>query len=580
MTPLEYFSAPNTISQKQYEALRMYFVDKAKAIEVANKFGYTYRGFTTIVSEFRKKLKHSQNKDPFFYQKAKGRKRTVEISQARDIIINLRKKYYSVEDIKVTIDSKGFKISEKTIYNILKEEGFSRLPRRLKSVKQKLEPPQIPAEKSIMLDFKKEDFRSTSAGILCLLPYIEYYGISQIIGQSSYPQTSTINKTNSILSFIALKASNVRRYSADDLWCMDRGGGIFAGLNVLPKAAWYSSYSHRVTSDMNRKFLKALHNKWMEEGLLGDTVNLDFTTIPYWGDGDHLENNWSGKRGKALSSMLAVLAHEPESGIIDYADVNVVHKNESSVVLEFLDFYKDAPGARDDLKYLVFDSKFTNYENLSKLNKRGVKFITIRRRGKNLVDKIEKVPKKQWKTVRVEMAGNKKRTLKVFEQTVQLKGYEGDVRQINITGHGRGKPAIIISNDFDLKLDKIIRKYTKRWIVEKSISEQIEFFHLNNVSSSMVIKVDFDLTMSVLTHNLYRLFARDMERYSHFADQRIYENFIKNEADIKVEESEIIVQLKKKRDLPLILEKMKRFSEQKYPWLQNRKLKFEGASFS
>jgi len=28
------------------------------------------------------------------------------------------------------------------------------------------------------------------------------------------------------------------------------------------------------------------------------------------------------------------------------------------------------------------------------------------------------------------------------------------------------------------------------------------------VSSSMVIKVDFDLTISILAHNLYRLFAR------------------------------------------------------------------------
>lgn len=32
-----------------------------------------------------------------------------------------------------------------------------------------------------------------------------------------------------------------------------------ARLNVLPKTAWYTSYSDRVTSDMNRKFLKQLH---------------------------------------------------------------------------------------------------------------------------------------------------------------------------------------------------------------------------------------------------------------------------------------------------------------------------------
>ena len=60
----------------------------------------------------------------------------------------------------------------------------------------------------------------------------------------------------------------------------------------------------------------------------------------------------------------------------------------------------------------------------------------------------------------------------------------------------------------------IVRKYAKRWLVEKVISEQIEFFHLNKVSSSMVIKVDFEITMSILSQNIYRLFAFDLERYS------------------------------------------------------------------
>jgi hypothetical protein len=39
----------------------------------------------------------------------------------------------------------------------------------------------------------------------------------------------------------------------------------------------------------------------------------------------------------------------------------------------------------------------------------------------------------------------------------------------------------------------VVRRYSRRWLVEKAISEQIEFFHLNRLSSSIVIKVDFDL---------------------------------------------------------------------------------------
>lgn len=580
MKPLDYFLSPSSISQKQYEALRMFFVEKKPAQEVATKFGYSYRGFTTLVSNFRKDLKTCQPANLFFHKRKRGRKRINQFNEAKNIIIKLRKKYYSVEDIKTSLDSKGFKISEKTIYNILSEEGFSRLPRRLKAVKRKLETPQIKAERSTTLNFVQEEFKSTSAGILTLLPYVKKYGISKIIEQSNYPETNQIPKLSSILSFIALKASNIRRYTLDDLWCMDRGTGLFAGLNVLPKATWYTSYSHRVTSEMNRDFLKLLHQKWLSENLLGDTVNLDFTTIPYWGEDEHLENNWSGKRGKALASMLAVFAHDPDSGIIDYGDANVTHQNESAVVLEFLDFYKQTPVRKNELKYLVFDSKFTNYENLSQLNKKNIKFITIRRRGKNIVDRLDNLPKSNWKSIRVESAGNKKRTIKVFEEFVFLKGYGDDIRQINITGHGKIKPAIIITNDFDLPIEKVVRKYTKRWIVEKAIAEQVGFFHLNNVSSSMVIKVDFDLTMTILTHNLYRLLAKDLDGYYNLSDQSIYEKIIENSADIRIEKGQIEIKFKKKRNLPLILEKMKNFDDFTFDWLDNKKIKFSGSTYT
>ena len=581
MNAIDFFLLPSSIAQKQYEALRMYYIEGKTAKEVAEKFGYKHRGFTTIVTEFNKKLKNNDVEDLFFKLIQKGRKTTEKVIGAKDIVIDLRKSYHSVEEIKAIIDGKGFNISERTIYDIVKREGFSRLPRRTKLIKQELRLPKIQADKSHRLSFAPEKFKSTSAGVLCLLPYIKKFGISDAILQSDYPETKIIDKLSSILSFVALKASNVRRYSSDDRWCMERGLGLFAGLNVLPKAAWYTSYSHRVTSGMNLEFLKSLHKIWSENDLLGDTANLDFTTIPYWGKNEHLENNWSGKRGKALSSMLAILAHDPDTGIINYGNTNVTHKNESNEVLEFLDFYKSGTSSGESkLKYLVFDSKFTNYENLKKLDGKKIKFVTIRRRGKIIVDKLEQIPAKLKKTIRVEMAGNKKRGLTVLDEEIYLKGYGDTIRQISITGHGKIKPAIIITNDFDLKVENIVRKYSKRWIVEKAISEQIDFFHLNLVSSSMVIKVDFDLTMSILTHNIFRLLALDLERYSHISDQSLFDKFILNSADVEIENEKIKVFLKKKRNLPLILEVMQKFDSDKYQWMDNMKMKFYGASYS
>ncbi|MGH2644867.1 MAG: transposase, partial [Chitinophagaceae bacterium] len=467
----------------------------------------------------------------------------------------LRKHNFSVEDIVGIVNSKGHKTTYGYVYKLLNSEGFARLPRRSRSEKKRLELPKIKAPIAGSLEITDEKFLSLSTGIFGFLPFIRQFGIDTLITESSYPETNSINRLSSIFSFIALNLSGIKRYSDDDMWCMDRGLGLFAGLNVLPKSAWLSSYSSRVTKDMNMKFLKSLHQIWVQHGLLSDTCNLDFTTIPYWGDDSHLENNWSGKRNKALSSMLAVLAQDPDNGIIDYGNSDVQHKNESAVVLEYLDFYRQSPVGKQNINYLVFDSKFTNYENLSKLDDAGIRFITIRRRGKNMLEQI--AGNHSYKTIRVEASGLKKRTLYIRDEPITLRGYNDSktkiskpIRQVTITGHGKIKPALIITNDFDMSTDKIVRKYSRRWLIEKGISEQIEFFHLNRLSSSMVIKVDFDLAMTILSHNLYRLLALDLERYSALSDERVYEKFIANNGTIEINDSQIQIELKKKRDLP------------------------------
>lgn len=583
MRPKDYFLQPSTVTQKQYEALRAFFIGKLSADEAAKKYHYTKSAFYSLVTDFRANLKSiSTLNDPFFQIKKKGRKQKEEKDDISDIIFELRKKNFSVPDIKTILDSKGYNVSEKYVYLVLRNLGFARLPRRSKQTREKGESPKIKADRSVTINLEAENFGTNLAGIFSFIPFLEHYNIAQAIANSKYPQTKSIDKISSILAFQALKLSNVRRYSVDDLWCMDRGLGLFASLNVLPKVAWFSSYSDRITRDINLAFLKSLHKIWQENGLLTDTANLDFVTIPYWGENSHLENNWSGKRRQSLASMLSVLAHDPDSGIIDYGDTDVLHKNESAVVLEFLDFYRADNPQKDDLKYLVFDSKFTNYENLSKLDEKNIKFVTIRRRGKKIVEQIESASKSNRKKVRVMNADGKGRTLYVNDQHIILKGYSKKkaIRQIAITGHGKIKPALIITNEFELKIEELIRKYSRRWLVEKSIAEQTDFFHLNRVSSSMVIRVDFDLTMTILAHNLFRLLARDLCRYSHMSDVRLFEKFISNSGEIEIHDDKIDVKLKKKRNLPALLTAMEKYQNLKISWFNNKILKFSALSYS
>lgn len=271
--------------------------------------------------------------------------------------------------------------------------------------------------------------------------------------------------------------------------------------------------------------------------------------------------------------MPAVIGQDPDSGILTYGDTTLRHDREAEVGFEFLDFSRK--NGSGNLRYLIFDSRFTTYENLAKLDK-SVKFVTIRRRGKQIVDELDRLPANQWKHVHVMKSDGKGRILRVHDSLIVLRRYGKQIRQIAVTGHGKVKPAMLITNDFDRPLKDILHLYARRWLVEKSISEQIGFFHLNRTSSSMVIKVDFDLTMSILAHNMLRLFAMDLPGYSHMSSQSLFDRFLNTGGSIDIQSDRIIVDLKKKRNLPALLTALEPFQHMPISSLENRKLTFQG----
>jgi hypothetical protein len=170
------------------------------------------------------------------------------------------------------------------------------------------------------------------------------------------------------------------------------------------------------------------------------------------------------------------------------------------------------------------------------------------------------------------------RTVLAYEDCDRLKDYDGIVRQVYIKNPNNQHPAILITNDFNLTMNQLIRKYSCRWLVETEIAEQIDFFHLNRNSSGIVIKVDFDLTMTILAHNLLRLFCKDIDGFAHCKSETLYDKFISAAGEVVVENDMVSVTLKKKRTLPHLLEHLHDSQDLPVPWLQNAALSFIAGS--
>lgn len=95
----------------------------------------------------------------------------------------------------------------------------------------------------------------------------------------------------------------------------------------------------------------------------------------------------------------------------------------------------------------------------------------------------------------------------------------------------------------------------------------------------MVIKVDFDLAMTVLAHNLSRLLALQLtpgfQRCTTFT---LFEELLPTGADVTLKPTRCLMALKEKRNLPALLETLDELPAEPIPWLGNRHLVFCGAT--
>jgi len=69
----------------------------------------------------------------------------------------------------------------------------------------------------------------------------------------------------------------------------------------------------------------------------------------------------------------------------------------------------------------------------------------------------------------------------------------------------------MLTNDIKSSARNIITLYSNRARIENSIGENVNFFHLDYLSSDLAPNVDFDVTTTVLASLRYRMRAEQTE---------------------------------------------------------------------
>ena len=254
------------------------------------------------------------------------------------------------------------------------------------------------------------------------------------------------------------------------------------------------------------------------------SFSLDFHPIPYRGEEAVLENHYIPCRGQASPSVQTFFAQEHENQVFCYANANLTRGEQPDEVLRFADYWFELMGKYPE--WLCFDSKATTYAVLSELNSRKINFVTIRRRGPGIVKRITDTAMSEWTHASIDIPKRRNKKIQYLVENIKLADYDGTIRQIAVTGFGREQPTLFITNNQKSTPREIIMNYARRNGIEDGIGTNVNFFHMDNLSSEVCLNVDLDVTLTVIANSCYRWLASQLKGFEDAKPKQLSRKFV------------------------------------------------------
>jgi len=566
----KFFLAPQFPLQRQYEALRAFLVDEEPSGDVARRFGYSLGAFRVLCHQFR----HSPDKRAsFFRQPHRGPQSTPARDRVRDLAVALRKRNLSVYDMQRELAAAGHSISINTLTVLLREEGFSRLPRRADHERPPTVKPEIAEVADVRrLDLSTRSFRTPLAGLFLFVPLLDRIDLPAVVTSARLPGSQMIPAAQAVRSLLAMKLIGTERKSHVMDLVMDQAIALFAGLNVVPKRSYLAAYSSRIDHRACLRFMEAWLEQVEQAGLpRGSSFDLDFHSVPANSAEEPLEKHYVSSRSRSQKGILVFLARDAEQSVLRYANAGVTKDEQTDEILQFVRFWKKHTGQSPT--ELVFDSQLTTYEKLSELNQEGISFITLRRRSRKMLHQIYSQPDSAWRRISLPALTRIYRNPKVLEERVTLSGYQGELRQLTVMELGHEEPTVVLTNHRKLGPVELVTRYAQRMLIENGISEAVQFFHIDALSSMVGMKVDFDMQLTLLASSLYRLMAQRIGReYSRSQAKTVFRHLLDLSGKVEITATSVVVTLDKRAHNPYLVASGLTDRSVPIPWFGNKQL--------
>jgi hypothetical protein len=480
------------------------------------------------------------------------------------------------------------------IDQIIREQGLASIRKRTQQdrerVKAQIESGQIPgltapAEAGCRLpvqadvnelDLGQERILFTRiAGIFLFVPFLIELGFNKVVQNAGMIGTKMIPAISYLLSLLTLKLLDKERKSHISDWNFDEALGWFAGLNILPKTTAASDYTYRLVNDQQNQLLA----EWVRAAypiLCPQPANefaLDFHPISHRGHDTGLENHYVPSMGKAAHSIQVCFARSTDQPMLCYTKADVTKDQQAQMPLKFVQYWQSITGVKPNWLYL--DSKMTTYDVLDQLRAKNISFVTIRRRGAALLRKIYNRSQDDWIAAVIDTPQRRHQRIKYMDERIKLNNYSGPCRQVATIGLGRTSPTLFLSNNEAVSGKEIITRYIRRNSIENEIGINVNFFHMDCLSSEVRLNVQMDVVMTVIANGCYRWLSKQLKGCEKMEPKQLYRKFIETGGHVRVEANDLVVSFERRSHNPIIAQALQGKEPVKIPWLKNKRLRFE-----
>jgi len=136
------------------------------------------------------------------------------------------------------------------------------------------------------------------------------------------------------------------------------------------------------------------------------------------------------------------------------------------------------------------------------------------------------------------------------------------------------EPTLLLINQLQRGVSDLIEHYAKRMLIENTISDSIDFFHMDALSSAVALKINCDLQLTLIGSSLYWMLGTRLGgAYATAESRHIFRDFVEASARVTIADDAVLVQFGKRAHNPLLVKAGFAETDIAIPWLQGRRLK-------